>query len=124
MTLVAAGGDFAGGPDEAAKDRLFLNDSGVMADPGGERHDIGKPREISGPARTLQLVSLLEQIGDGDEVLRVVLFTQGQHGGIDLLVGVAVEIVRREQSDNLFEHALLHEDGTEDALFGLQAVRW
>ena len=90
--------DLGAGVDEAAQDRLLVDDLGVVGGVGGDRHVGRQGVEVRRPADAQQLATSLELGGDGHRVGRLAPAVEVDDRVVDDLVGRPVEVDARARS--------------------------
>ena len=120
--LVADPGDLAGRGDEVAQDRLAFDDPGVLHGVDGGRGLVRQARQVRAAADRLELLAPFERLGHGDDVDRLALVEQLEHGRVDGAVGRAVEVLGPEELGDLDDRVAIDQDRAEDGLLGLGAL--
>ena len=120
--LVADPGDLAGRGDEVAQNGLALDDPGVLDGVDGGRGLVGQARQVRAAADGLELLGAFERLGHGDDVDRLALVKQLEHGRVDGAVGRAVEVLGAEELGDLDDRVTIDEDRAEDGLLGFRAL--
>ena len=121
--LVPDPGDPPRGRDQVPQDRLALHDPGVLRREDGRRRLLGQRGEVAAPADRLELAVALERLGDRDDVDRLTALPQVHHDAVDLPVRLAVEVDRAQDVRDLDDGVAVDEEGAEDGLLGLEALR-
>ena len=115
--------DLARRRDEVPQHRLALDDAGVVDGVDGGGRLVAEHREVGATADGLELVDALEHLGDGDDVHRLASLEELEDRGVDDPVRLAVEVLRPEELGDLDDRVAVDEDGAEDRLLGLDALR-
>ena len=121
--LVADPGDPAGRPDEAAQDRLALDDPGVLGGVDRGRRLVRQARQVRPATDRLELLAPLERLRHRDDVDRLAPVEQLQDRRIDPRVGLAVEVLRAQELGDLDDGIPVDQDRAEHGLLGLETLR-
>ena len=116
-------GDAARRADQAAQDRLALDDPGVLGgmDRGGRL--VGQAREVGPAADRLELFLALERLGHRHDVDGLAPVEQLQDRGVDPGVRLAVEVLRTQELRDLDDGIAIDEDRPEHGLLGFKTLR-
>ncbi len=120
---VAELGDLAGHADEAAQQRVLLDDAGVAAGVGGGRggrHDL---RQHGRAAERLEQVGPAQLVGHGDRVDRLAGRVERVDGVVDVAVGRLVEVGRGDDAGRRGDGLGRQHHGAEERLLRLEVVR-
>ena len=120
--LIADAGDLAGRSDQVPKDRLALDDPGVLDGMDRGRRLGGQARQERPTTDRLQVAGPLEDLRDGDDVDRFAALEQVEDGAVDEAVGLPVEILWAEELRDLDDRVAVDQDRAEHGLLGLQAL--
>ena len=121
--LVRRRDDPAAGLDQAAQDRLLLDDAGVVLDVGGARNPVEEGGDVRRAADRVELAGARQLLLDRHRIDGARPVRQMVHDLEDLAVLVAVEILFLENLLGAIDGAVLDEDGPENGALGLDAVR-
>ena len=75
-------------------------------------------------ADVLEAAAAVELVGDGHLVDRLVALPEGEARLVGPGVGLTEEIGRLEDGGNLEDRFVVHQEGGDDGLFGLDIVGW
>jgi hypothetical protein len=120
--FVADRGDLAGGADEAAKDGLALHDAAVLGHVDGGGSVVAESGKVSGAAHRLQIVVAFQGLGDGDDVYRLAMLEELEHGAEDAAVGLAVEILGVQEVRHFDDGVAVDQDGAQHGLLGVHVL--
>ena len=115
-------GDAGAGLDQAAHERLVLDDAGVVAGVGGGGDGGHEGGQVGGATNALELAALGELVGDDERV--------GGFGAVvdlddrvkDRLVGRAVELRATQDVDDVGDGLLAQEHAAERGHLGLKVL--
>ncbi len=120
---VADLGDLAGHADEAAQQRVLLDDLGVAGRArGGRGGGLQRDQGVGSPDG-IEQVGAAQLLGHGDRIDRLALGRQRGDGLVDVAVGRLVEVVGRERLRRHIDRRARQQHGPEQALLGSEVVR-
>ena len=123
VLLVSELGDGAGRLDQAARQRLLVDDLRVVGEVRRGGDDLVQQVDELVAANGLERAHGRQLVLDGDAVDGLALAEQRAHRLEDLAVSVAVELLRADDLDHLGERLGVEQDAAEEALLRVQIVR-
>ena len=99
-----------------------MNDTGVVVCIDRHGHGIHQTGQVSGPADFIQLAFFPENIAQRHQIHRFALGIERLGGGKDDFMGGFVEIIGRQDLENVDERAVIDQDGAEDRFLRLDAL--
>jgi hypothetical protein len=90
---------------------------GMVNQGPAERNNIGQGSQVRRAADHFKFILVFELIGDGNEIVRLPVFKQVEHGGKNRFVRVTVKIIRRKCFNDFYQGLILKEYGAEYCLF-------
>ena len=121
--LVPDPGDPPRGRDQVPENRLALHDPGVLRREDGRWRLLRQRGEVAASPDGLQVADPLERLGDRDDVDRLTALPQVHHDAVDLPVRLSIEVGRAKDVRDLDDGVTVDEEGPEDGLLGLEALR-
>ncbi len=112
----------AGGMDEAAQQRLFLHDAGVVLDVRDVRHAVHQLRDVCRAADRFQFAAALQLLGQSDEVDGLLRLPEDDHLLVDAPVVIVKEVLWLELLDGGIDGVVVEQDRTQDAAFRLDVM--
>jgi len=100
--------------DQVPGNRLLLDDAAVEGDVGRCRHVIHQGCQIGPAPRILQLPLLLQRRGEGNQVARLAVVGEVDHGAENLPVGFAVELLRTDDLQGPVNRLVIQQYPTEN----------
>ncbi len=120
---VAVLDDLGAGLDEAAQDRLVLDDAGVVAGVRGGGDRVEEVVQVGAAADLAEVAGVGERGGDGDRVGGLAVPELVEDGVEDDAVAGLVEVARLEGLEDVGDGVLAHEHAAEDRLLGREVLR-
>ena len=115
-------GDAGAGLDQAAHERLVLDDAGVVAGVGGGGDSGHEGGQVGGAADAFELAALGELIGDDERVGGLGAVVDLDDRVEDRLVGRPVELRTTQDVDDVGDGLLAQEHATERGHLGLEVL--
>src|SRR2546428_7011339 len=115
--------DLVRGVNEVPQDGFFFDDPRVVFDVGDVRHAVEKLREIGSAAGGFELAVAMQLFGEGHQVNGLLALVQRDHLLKDAPVMVVEEIFGTQLFDGRVNGVVVHQDGAEDAAFGVKILR-
>ena len=116
-------GDTGAGLDQAAHERLVLDDAGVVAGVGGGGDGGHEGGQVGGAADALELAALGELVGDDERVGGLGAVVDLDDRVEDRLVGRAVELRTTQDVDDVGDGLLAQEHAAQRGHLGLKVLR-
>ncbi len=109
--------------DQVSQDGLALHDPGVLRREDGRGGLLGQRGQVASTADRLELPGALQRLRDRHDVDRLAALPEVHHDAVDLPVCLAVEVARAKDVRDLDDGVAVDQQGAEDGLLGLQALR-
>ena len=123
MLLVAELGDGAGRLDQPARQRLLVDDLGVVDEVGGGGDDLVEQVDELVASDGVERAERGERVLDGDAIDRLTLAEEVGHRLEDLAVAVAVEVFGFDVLEDVGEGGAVEQDPAEKAALRIEVVR-
>ena len=122
--LVGVAEDFGAGVDQRPQRGLVADDLGIVDGVGGVGHRVERPRpDRPAPPIGLQIAGRAQPLQQQRGVDAAALVVHRQQVGVELLVGVGVEIVGPKHQRHVVAEVRVQQDAAQHALFGVEVVR-
>src|SRR5690606_35952267 len=122
LRCIGAVGDLAADADQFAQRGTLANDPGVGLDVGHRRGVLGQFAEVGQPAHLAQVPFVLQLLGQGYHVERLIALGQGVNGTEDQAMVVAVEIAVRYLVEHTLPGIVVQHQTTQHRLLGLDGM--
>ena len=121
--LVGVAEDFGAGVDQRPQRGLVADDLGVVNGVGGVGDRMQDLGQVGGAADGLQVAGGPQPFQHQRGVDPPPLVVHRHQVGVELLVGVGVEVVGTEDHDDVVAEVRVQQHAAQHALFGVQIVR-
>ena len=121
--IIALTHDLGGDRYQITKDRLFMDDPGMLTNIRGRGNAVDQCRKVSGPTHRLQFILPSQVIGNGNQIHRFVPLIQIQNGRENLPVGFTIEIIFRDEFQGFVKGRIVDEHGPQYRLLGINILR-
>ena len=110
--------------DQLAVGRFFLDDVGVVPGVGGGRNALDDLGEDFMTADLIELIALLQLLGEGDGVDRLAGIVEVANGGVDHLVRIAVEVAGAQEDHDVMKGLVVEQNAAQNASLGFEVLGW
>ena len=108
--------------NELAQDRFFAHDPGVVLDVRRRGHEADQVGQIRCAADRFDADLAAQRVGQRDQVDGLAGLEHVEHDLEDPAMGILIEIIGRQELDDLVDGIVLDQDGAEHHLFGLDVL--
>ena len=122
--VVGITGHLRADADHLAQDVLLADDTRVILHVRTARHFVGELADVEGSANDIQFAALLQLLGHGQDVDRLIVAEEAKDGVEDLLVSFHIEAVRLQDVNGLVHGVALEHERTQNRLLQFGSLRW
>ncbi len=120
--VIATVDDFGGGPDQAAQNRLSLDDLRVIGRVGGRGNVVHQRCQVGRAAYRIQQILVLQRAAERNQVHRLILVRHSLDCGKNFPVSFAVEVIPVQDFLHRVDGAVFQQNAAQDGLFGLDIL--
>ena len=114
--------DMIGFFNESAQTAFVMDDSGIMNSIDGDRNRLQNLYDTGYTAHGLKIPSGFKGIGQSNQVNRLPLTKEFQHGCIYFLMGGSIKIIRSQDFNNVHQGAVVMKNRADNGFFSFETV--